>query len=261
MDKLDATTLSRWFSNTPLSRYLDPTDVDVKRLRDDRSEIQLGDEVAFVATTAFRLTAEAMTALQDAHIDAEVFRDLGKEDALFSIGADGELVSSSVPLDNDSVSQWIADHYDFQFLLNGAPHAAFGPVGRVRLSPDDATAVQRTLPWIQKLNTAAIKDDYIDVDVKLALVPAPIATSANRFAEYDLPYQPINNTGADLPKARVVLRVPNALLATACALDVALDDRPDGVRLQILFDHAKPSARSTDPSTSSSNKAKQPHKP
>jgi hypothetical protein len=237
MDKLDATTLYALFKGS-LTNYLEPTDIDVKRLRDDRSEIQLGDEVAFVATAAFRVTSLGAGVLAGAQTGLQVLRDLAKEDVLFAIGADGELVSSNVPLDHDSVSQWIADNYHFAFLLNGAQHAAFGPVGRVRLNPDDNKASQsRMLPWIQKLNTAAIKEDYIDIDVKLE-PPATPPVHVASFVEYELDYRVRTSANTAAPAARMVLRVPVTQL-TERALHIPLDDHPDGVRLQILFDDAK----------------------
>jgi hypothetical protein len=240
MDKLDATTLYTLFK-TPISNYLEPTAIDVTRLRDDRSDIQLGDEVAFVATAAFRVTSLGASTLASAVPGGlqVLLRDLAKEDVLFSIGADGELVSSTVPLDNDSVAQWVTDNYDFAFLLNGARHAAFGPVGRVRLSPDDTKAMQsRTLPWIQKLNTAAIKEDYIDIDVRLEPAPPSATTTAAGFLEYEVDYRLRTNTHAVLPAARMVLRVPVAHLAER-AIKIPLDDHPDGAHLQIVFDEVK----------------------
>jgi hypothetical protein len=262
MDKLDASTLYTLFKQ-PINNYLETTDIDVARLRDDRSEIQLGDEVAFVATVSFRVTSLGASTLASAVQGGlgVLLRDLAKEDVLFSIGADGELVSSNVPLDNDSVAQWIADNYVFGFQLNGARHAAFGPVGRVRLSPDDTKpAHSRALPWIQKLNTAAIKEDYIDVDVKLELAPPTTTATAAAYVEYVVPYQIRTNTSAVLPNASMVLRVPIAHLGER-AIHIPLDNHPDGARLQILFDDVKSTPVMLPPDAPPPAKTKHSHKP
>jgi hypothetical protein len=161
---------------------LEITNVDIKRLRDDRSEIQLGDEVAFVATATFRLTADGVGALKR-NVPAVATRELAAGSRLFSIGADAELSSELLTVDEDSAARWLADHYDFAFLLDGAPHGPFRPVGQIRVPPDDQPSSSFTrevaVPWIQKLNTAAIKGDYVDVDVQIS--PKPSGTTIPPF--------------------------------------------------------------------------------
>ena len=259
MDKLDAATLNKAFSISPntdlrttLSNYLEPTDLDVKRLREDRSEIQLGDEVAFVAAVAFRVTSQGAAELTGATTTTgpttgpqglQILKDLSKEDILFSIGPDGEIVSSSVPLDNDSIAQWIANTYDFTFQLNGSHHPAFGPVGRVRIAPEDApgTKSRIPLPWIQKLNTAAVKDDYIDVDVKIEprASPVPSTTGLMKYV--------FGSTTEDNAQflAQIVLQIPAAVDLSKLSIPIPIGDCKDGAQLQISFRLQSPPG--TDP--------------
>jgi hypothetical protein len=143
----------------------DVTNVDVKRLRDDRSEIQLGQEVAFVATASFRVTPDARTKLASALPDAA----LADGDELLAIGSDAEL-RSDLPIDEDSVARWIHKHYRFDFVLNGKCSPALRPFGPITVKADDPgkTADELVLPWLTKLSTIQVKDDYIDVDVQIS---------------------------------------------------------------------------------------------
>jgi hypothetical protein len=204
MDKLNKSLLDRFYDSA--HGYLEVTDVDVKRLREDRSEIRLGDEVAFVATASFRLTQRGVAQLKGwaDKLDMQGI-DLAVGDELFVIGNDAELRSDKLPIDEDSVTQWLADHYSFTFLLNGSSGAPFRPVGRVRVVVDTdedggtelgnaagAGARSHTrelaIPWIQKLNTATVKDDYIDVDVRIVRHdqqphPVPVLPETWQFSE------------------------------------------------------------------------------
>ncbi|HET7505027.1 MAG TPA: hypothetical protein VFK02_28610 [Kofleriaceae bacterium] len=156
--------------------WLEVTDVDVKRLRDDRSAIQPGDEVAFVATASFRVTQDAIAKLKETSGQStSIYDDLIPGDELLVIGPDAELRSEKVAIDEDSVALWIAEHYAFTFLLNGREHAAFDEVGRIRVTTNSPTThkPRLALPWIRTLNTAEIKDDYIDVDVRIGVPPPP----------------------------------------------------------------------------------------
>jgi len=173
MAKLDYQVLDDLFNAHHL--FLEVTNIDVRRLRDDRSEIQIGQEVAFVATAAFRGSPTAVKQLAD-RLDAH---DLAAGDELLVIGPDAELRSDKLEIDEDSVTLWLKDHYEFVFLLNGQPSDAFRNIGAVRVTTDVPAGhpQQMSLPWITRLNTAAVKDDYIDVDVQIVERPLT-ATSA-----------------------------------------------------------------------------------
>jgi len=148
--------------------YLEVTDVDVKRLGDDSSEIHPGDDVAFVATASFRLTHGGVDQLRQLKGDWKT-EDLAVGDVLFVIGADGHVRSDKLPLDEDSVIRWLVERYEFKFLLNGSEHGPFRSVGRIEIETDSSEPERHklALPWIRKLDTAAVRGDYIDVDVKI----------------------------------------------------------------------------------------------
>jgi len=156
---------------------LEVCDVDVQRLRDDRSEIMSGDEVAFVAVAKFRIPPS----YQGAPFSG-LGVDLGAGDELFFIGNDAELRSDKFQMDEDGVIEWIRQQFAFTFTLNGSASSGFQPVGRTMVAPDSASdsppagalvapgarPARMALPWLTKLNTVVVKDDYIDVDVKIA---------------------------------------------------------------------------------------------
>jgi hypothetical protein len=145
--------------------YFEVTNVDVRRLRDDRSEIQLGQDIAFVATAAFRASATLTKVLAE----RLAANHLAAGDELLVIGPDAELRSDKLELDEDSVALWLKDHFEFTFLLNGVKTDAFRSLGEIRVATPVSTGRQSqlVLPWIRLLNTAAVKDDYIDVDVQI----------------------------------------------------------------------------------------------
>jgi hypothetical protein len=149
--------------------HLEVTNVDVKRLRDDRSEIFGGQDIAFVATASFRATPDGIAVLRD----YTGHDDLGVGDELFVIGPDAELRSETLPIDEDSVALWVDDHYTFTFTLNGVDDGPSGPfqdLGAITIeteSPADHEP-KLALPWLKKLNTGVFKDGYIDVDVRIA---------------------------------------------------------------------------------------------
>lgn len=153
---------------------LEITNVDVKRLRDDRSEIQIGEDVAFVATASFRLTPLGATLLHKLPGSEQI----AVGDELLMIGADAELRSETIAIDEDSVALWLAERYTFTFLLNGEARHLFRDVGRVRVNTKSPPShpTDLALPWLKKLNTASVKDDYIEVDVRIEeneLLPPP----------------------------------------------------------------------------------------
>jgi hypothetical protein len=166
-------------SHLPAGLVLDVCDVDVQRLRDDRSEIMLGDEVAFVAVAKFRIPLGAGS------LNVPLWDNLGPGDEVFWIGNDAELRSDKFQLDEDGVIDWIRQTFSFTFTLNGETSTAFQPVGRTSVAPATAPAVpdgtvtpgpksaRIALPWLTKLNTVLVKDDYIDVDVKIGTPSSP----------------------------------------------------------------------------------------
>jgi hypothetical protein len=183
MDKLTYEVLNEIVHASEGAEAIEVVNVDIKRLRDDKSDIQPGDEVAFVATGSFRLAEPGTTVLD--RLRGRGLTDIAVGDELFAIGPDAELRSKKLPLDEDSVALWLAQNYKFTFLLNG-DEGAFGPLGPVRITtPSPASHdAALVLPWLQKLNTAAVKDDYVDVDIRIDSVapaalppppPAPIA--------------------------------------------------------------------------------------
>jgi hypothetical protein len=170
MDKLTYEALDHLVAGGQIN--LDITNVDVKRLRDDRSEIQLGQEVAFVATAAFRINGDGLTALKAA-APKGALSNLAAGNELLVIGTDAELRSEHCEIDEDSVALWLHDRYKFKFTLNGKHRDdgrdVFTPMGQVHIktgSPEQHPH-KLALPWLTKLNTAEVKDDYIDVDVRI----------------------------------------------------------------------------------------------
>ena len=233
MDKLDAGVLDKF--PPPLSTYLEPTNIDVKRLRDDRAEIQLGDEVAFVATLAFRVTHEGLALLKGWEpTQSAGLKELAAGDSLFTIAADGDLVSTGLPIDADGLSKWIAERYEFAFLLNGGTHHAFGPVGRGRVATDDTGRGKPAQPWIQKLNTAAIKDDYIDVDVQITERSKPVDTTARKF-QFVLGTAAHDLDGPTRLVAQLVLQTSATAKLAGRTIDVPLEGCADGAWLHIAF--------------------------
>jgi hypothetical protein len=200
MDKLNYTLLDRLL-DTPEGVGLEVTDIDVKRLRDDRSEIEFGQDIAFVATGSFRLTHAGRDILGR----IQAFNDVAVGTELFAIGPDAELRSQAIAIDEDSVALWLADRYGFKFTLNGKDSDLFHEVGQVRLrtkvpGPHHEPDAPVALPWIRKLNTAVVKDDYIDVDVVIdepdTGPPVPPPSTTQRWSLADgiaFPPPPPNN--------------------------------------------------------------------
>ncbi len=222
------------------SHHLEFVNVDVRRLHDDRADIQYGDEIALVASFTAKITAAGARRIKR----HEGCGDISAGDKLFVVSTDAEVRSEVVELENEHVIRWIADHYDFIFLLNGREHGSFREVTRTpgavepappapvqsptgaagfpgattgsnpvnvapsaRLAPGSTTMVATTtetttrqlgltrypvgrdvvrenhhrdfgLPWLRRLNTAALNDDLIDVDVRIVERVPTVAKSA-----------------------------------------------------------------------------------
>jgi hypothetical protein len=150
------------------SDFLQLIDVEVKRLRDDRGEIQLGQDLALVATATFQIAKRPDSP------KPSPLKHVSRGDALLVIGSDAELRSDRVALDLDGVTRWIHDHYDFTFLLNGSPSSLFSAVGQVRVreEPDEGAVI--ALPWLRKLSTSELRTDYINVDVRIDHKPREV---------------------------------------------------------------------------------------
>lgn len=215
--------------------FLEVTDVDVRRLRDDRSEIQLGQDVAFVATAKFRASNTAIKALADRLAASH----LAAGDELLVIGPDAELRSDKLEIDEDSVALWIKDHYDFAFLLNGSASDAFRKLGPIRVAteiPADRPS-QITLPWITRLNTAVVKDDYIDVDVQIS--PRAPSSSPTKAANLVLVNDFVVERGPAKLKAWLELNVHPDLFDDLVHHDYLIDlAAPGKLQLAVRFEPA-----------------------
>jgi len=121
--------------DVPNKHYLEMVNVDVRRLHDERAEVQYGDEVALVASFSARLTAEGWKRLKK----LEGCKNLAVGDELLVVGTDAELRSKVIELDSEGVTRWISDHYDFTFLLNGREHGSFREVVRTPAPVDNPT--------------------------------------------------------------------------------------------------------------------------
>jgi hypothetical protein len=125
----------------PPATRLDVHSVDVRRLRDDRSPIEVGEEVMFVAAAKFRL--------ETAGIEGTV--DLEGTDVL-EIRDDADLVSKLEVASEEVVQQQLQERFRFVFRLNGEPQTHYKPVA------DDP-------PWIFRYNTALYPTDYLKIEV------------------------------------------------------------------------------------------------
>jgi len=251
---------------------LEITNVDVKRLRDDRSEIFGGQDIAFVATAAFRATPDGIGVLRTYTGTG----DLAVGDELFTIDDDAEVRSETVEIDEDSVTLWIHDHYTFTFTLNGVDDTGNGPfqdLGEVAISttsPDEHDD-KLALPWLRKLNTGAFKDGFIDVDVRITedFVDPPVESTVSWTMEPGLAVRFIKSTSANDDEDamfKLVLEVDDTEDSPAelgkDGLRVALVGAPTGVRLALIptsdpaaggqvkkksAEPARPSATSTPP--------------
>lgn len=147
--------------------------VAVTRFGDDRSEIQLGQTVPFVANVRFVLTARAQ-----AQIKVEYGGLVGIGDPLFSINNRAEVVTEieGLEIDADSVGRWISDHYDFTFHIRGIDQSPFRPYHRDTVDVEQFETVE---PWLQEINTIAVRGEVIDLDFDVkAKAPHPRRTGS-----------------------------------------------------------------------------------
>jgi hypothetical protein len=144
----------------PPATRLDVHSVDVRRLRDDRSPIEVGEEVMFVAAAKFRL--------ETAGIEGTV--DLEGTDVL-EIRDDADLVSKLEIASEEVVQQQLQERFRFVFRLNGEPQTQYKPVA------DDP-------PWIFRYNTALYATDYLKIEVDV-IDEEPELPPAEAVAGYD----------------------------------------------------------------------------
>lgn len=169
-NKLSYDVLEALIGQDP-KQYLEIVDIDAKRLNDDTSEIRTGDKVAFVATGKLRLTHEGLVHARRAVPDSRaLLQDIAEGDELFEIGSDAE-IESGLPIDTDSVKQWLAEHYAFRFLLDGRDSPYFRTIRR-----GDGAA-----PWVKTLDTSVIRGEHFDVVVAIDPL-APAASSPGLLA-------------------------------------------------------------------------------
>lgn len=135
--------------------------IGVTRFGDDTSEIRLGETVPFVANVKFVVTEPAHRQLRG---------DLGVVigETLFWINNRGEIKTDlesapGVPIevDSDSVARWVSDHFEFTFHVRGVDRSVFRPYRREPVSADQFRTVE---PWLQEINTTAVRGEVIDID-------------------------------------------------------------------------------------------------
>jgi hypothetical protein len=232
---------------------LEVADVDVRRLRDDPSEILSGDEIAFVAVAKFRITADALSTSPFKDLADQL--DLAAGDDLFYIDRDAEIRSEKVQLVEDDVVFWLNANYGFTFTLNGTGSPAFQPLGSTRLKTLPK-ATSKTLPWLTKLNTVVVKDDYVDVDVKIgsvsptAVVPVPMRgdLQLHGVATFEVPGgQPVSyDLSADVSCTEDDLRTP-------FVLTIPREDRKASLEMRLVFKRPQ-----TDQLAATNDRAKHP---
>jgi len=125
----------------PAATRLDVHSVDVRRLRDDRSPIEVGEEVMFVAAAKFRL--------ETVGVDGTV--DLEGTDVL-EIRDDADLVSKLEIEAEEAIQEQLEERFRFVFRLNGEPQTDYQPIAG---DP----------PWIFRYNTALYATDYLKIEV------------------------------------------------------------------------------------------------
>jgi hypothetical protein len=145
--------------NIPASDLL-VTDVKVMRLKDDGGEIVQGDTIALVATASFQYQPSSGTPTSGSLVSVgeTVLRivDTGDIDCVRPIG-------------NPDISIWVNANFLFSFqLIDGPPNVNFRPT---RLS------------WVQRLNTARIDSDFIEVDASAAMTPAAVTAPTTALAQ------------------------------------------------------------------------------
>lgn len=122
---------------------LDVHSIDVRRLRDDNSPIDSGEEVMFVAVCKFHLVEKT------AGVEA------GQD--VLEIRSDADLVSGLEIVKESDIQAALERDFDFVFSVDGKkrPNHQIG---------DDP-------PWIFRFNTAPYASDYVKVEVDVVKRP------------------------------------------------------------------------------------------
>lgn len=260
LKKLNYETLDemlQYRTTSKSGRMFEILNVDVKRLHDDHSEIQLGQEVAFVATFAIHITQDGIDALQIVASGAlaDCCRQLAHKDELLVVGADAELRSDKVPIDEDSVALWIRDKFTFTFLLNGEEdtdkNSMFSEVGRVQLHTDSPAQhpPDFALPWLKKLDIGHLSEDYVDVDVRIDEIKA---NDDDEHESVDEPQEP--GSGPVVASSEGTVLAQNTLhltleakidsatgpLSKLIGRQIRLIDNDTGAPISFVLSHAGP---------------------
>lgn len=138
--------------------FLEVSDIEVRRLHDDNSEIVAGQEVAFVATFKLRLAQQS----------SSLAIGVGKGDALLEMSSAGEPQSEQLELSSldqqEMLPQWLAANYDFLWTVNGARVPA-AERRHARWQGGDRSALD--VPWLLVLDTAPLDREYVDVRIDI----------------------------------------------------------------------------------------------
>lgn len=142
------------------------SDIEVKRLHDDSSEIIAGQQVAFVATFKLRIKNRSSSLAMSLGMQ--------KGDVLLELSSSTELQSEwpvlSTPERKAAWQQWLAANYDFRWSVNGES-VRTGESGQRRPPRTGAPLLDR--PWLLVLETVALDSGYVDVRVDIPPRAAP----------------------------------------------------------------------------------------
>ena len=152
-------------ADTKAGHNLELAQVSVARFADDRSPIELGVTVPFVARFSLLATTAAVKLLRAAGITLQA------GDVVLRVNPSGEVESGpGVELAGDA-PQWLADHYAFAFEVHGIDRSAFRPH---RLSPVDEDDYPSFYPWIQEITTLAVRGELIDIELDIEPRDPPV---------------------------------------------------------------------------------------
>lgn len=155
MEKLNYDLLQRLVDPHAQHR-LDIVKIGITRFGDNKAEIHLGETVPFVANVKFVVNEASYALLKDR------YPHIARGDTLFWINNRGEIKTDcDVEIDSDGVARWVADHYDFIFRVRGVDRTAFRPYRREPVDSDQFSTIE---PWLQEINTLAVRGEVIDVD-------------------------------------------------------------------------------------------------
>ncbi|HEU4731718.1 MAG TPA: hypothetical protein VFT22_27670 [Kofleriaceae bacterium] len=155
MEKLNYDLLDR-LVDAHAHHNLDIVKVGVTRFGDDKAEIQLGETVPFVANVKFVVNERTYALLKEHQLQ------IARGDTLFWINNRGEIKTDcDVAIDSDDIARWVDDHYEFVFRVRGVDRTALRPYRREPVDSDRFATVE---PWLQEINTLAVRGEVIDID-------------------------------------------------------------------------------------------------